>query len=513
MKKNFSYILTVALISATTFAGCDKSPKDDDDFIAVTDITGVTTAAEINKPVTLTATVSPTDATNKTIVWTVKDAGSTGITIASGNTLTATAAGTVTVTATIANGLTKNSPFVRDFIISVKPAEEMPTITDVMVAPTTASIAKGGTQTFTATITGTKLEETHKTVNWTVTGGTKAATAITAAGVLTVAEDETAASLTVKATSTVDNNKSGTATVTVTEGNISERGQGLYIGNSLTPVNLSSTPGDTFLEKAMRYINYGANNTTYTLVIGEDISYSGQWGYLSHLDKENVTLTVTSNNRHTISSAANKIIFSVSGSNKLIINGKITLKGTSGEGSHQPIILISNGGTFELGDEAALMGATGRQGVNVSSGGTFTMKDGSIYNNFTLNNGAGVNVRGEGSTFIMEKGKIFGNTASSSSSYGGGVCLWENSTFIMKGGAIYGNKAHYGGGVGISHQGGGAFIMEGGTILGNSDGFIDGELVPKMMRFQAFHFTDRRGWVLLNMEMEQFFLLLQVMLH
>jgi uncharacterized repeat protein (TIGR02543 family) len=93
----------------------------------------------------------------------------------------------------------------------------MPSVTGVTVGPPTVSVAKGITQTFTATVSGNKLEETHKTVNWTVTGGTKAATAIAANGLLTIADDETATSLTVKATSTVDNTKSGTATVTVTE--------------------------------------------------------------------------------------------------------------------------------------------------------------------------------------------------------------------------------------------------------------------------------------------------------
>jgi hypothetical protein len=48
-------------------------------------------------------TVVPENATYKTIVWTVKTAGGTGATI-NGNILTATAAGTANVTATIVNG-------------------------------------------------------------------------------------------------------------------------------------------------------------------------------------------------------------------------------------------------------------------------------------------------------------------------------------------------------------------------------------------------------------------------
>ena len=88
-----------------------------------------------------------------------------------------------------------------------------PGVTSVTVAPDTATVAKGATQKFTAAVEGD--EGVAQTVNWTVTGGAKAGTAITADGTLTVAADETAATLTVTATSTVDSTKKGTATVTV----------------------------------------------------------------------------------------------------------------------------------------------------------------------------------------------------------------------------------------------------------------------------------------------------------
>jgi uncharacterized repeat protein (TIGR02543 family) len=93
----------------------------------------------------------------------------------------------------------------------------MPSVTDVTVSPSTVSIDKGDSQTFTATLTGSKLEEADQTVTWTVTGGTKAGTAISEDGELTIAADETAETLTVTATSVLDDSKSGTASVTVTE--------------------------------------------------------------------------------------------------------------------------------------------------------------------------------------------------------------------------------------------------------------------------------------------------------
>jgi endo-1,4-beta-xylanase len=88
-----------------------------------------------------------------------------------------------------------------------------PTVTGVTVSPSTVDVAKGETQRFTATVTGTN--NPAKTVTWTVTGG-GTGTSISTNGTLTVAAGETASTLTVKATSKADTGKSGTATVTVT---------------------------------------------------------------------------------------------------------------------------------------------------------------------------------------------------------------------------------------------------------------------------------------------------------
>lgn len=88
-----------------------------------------------------------------------------------------------------------------------------PTVTSVAVTPETASVQQGNTQQFAAAVTGTNSPA--QTVTWKVTGG-KTGTSISTGGLLTVASDETAATLAVTATSTVDTTKSGTATVTVT---------------------------------------------------------------------------------------------------------------------------------------------------------------------------------------------------------------------------------------------------------------------------------------------------------
>jgi len=87
-------------------------------FVPVNDILKVPTTASVGRPLTLTGTVSPKDATENTITWRVVDAGTTGATI-SGHTLSATEMGTVVVEATIADGVGSGVPYTQTFTITV----------------------------------------------------------------------------------------------------------------------------------------------------------------------------------------------------------------------------------------------------------------------------------------------------------------------------------------------------------------------------------------------------------
>jgi hypothetical protein len=90
-------------------------------------------------------------------------------------------------------------------------------IISVTVAPAAPTVMKGIPQGFTATVE--KEGPAATTVTWSVQGNTSASTAINQTsgneGVLTVAADETASTITVIATSTADPSIAGTATVTV----------------------------------------------------------------------------------------------------------------------------------------------------------------------------------------------------------------------------------------------------------------------------------------------------------
>lgn len=85
------------------------------------------------------------------------------------------------------------------------------TVSTVSVKPSTATVKKGSTQAFTATVAGEGIISGD--VEWSQTGGTKSS--ISENGVLTVGSGETGSSITVTAKSKQDNAKTGSATVTV----------------------------------------------------------------------------------------------------------------------------------------------------------------------------------------------------------------------------------------------------------------------------------------------------------
>lgn len=86
------------------------------------------------------------------------------------------------------------------------------TITSITVTPATPTLAKGSTTKFSATVVGTGF--VAQQVLWEVSG-TGITSTIDYAGNLTIGKNETAATLTVKATSLLNPNVSGTTTVTV----------------------------------------------------------------------------------------------------------------------------------------------------------------------------------------------------------------------------------------------------------------------------------------------------------
>ncbi len=87
------------------------------------------------------------------------------------------------------------------------------TVSKVAINPTTIDLNQGSSKTFGVSVTGTGSPA--QTVKWSISGQKSSDTTISSTGLLKVASDETAKTITVKAVSTVDTTKNATATVNV----------------------------------------------------------------------------------------------------------------------------------------------------------------------------------------------------------------------------------------------------------------------------------------------------------
>lgn len=289
------------------------------------------------------------------------------------------------------------------------------------------------------------------------------------------------------------------------EGDASSRGEGLYIGSSLTPVNLASVSGSDIVKKAFTYIN-SRPAADYTLILESDIQMAptgsgnrGTWATI--LAKPGAVLTITGKeDAKTITGPDDHYLLGVM-EGTLVLDENIILKGkcsgiiVSGEEA----TAIMRAGSIEVRgfNSAVSIGAKGNfvmeggsisgnvspsysgGGVSVGSDGVFTMKGGFITDNHA-DNGGGVDVRG---TFIVEGGWIGGNQAiangtvygitisSSGQGYGGGVNI-NGGEFIMKGGAIYGSNSAITPNKAPQRTGDALYLWSGSAEFGDGDKII-----------------------------------------
>ncbi|WP_409345211.1 Ig-like domain-containing protein [Paenibacillus sp. MBLB4367] len=154
----------------------------------------------------LTASVDAVGGAATTVAWSSSDAGNKVTVNSTGNVTVAADASpgdyTITATSTADTGKTGTAT------ITVTAA---PAINSVTVIPNAASVVQGGSKQLTASVDAVGGAVTS--VTW---KSNDAKVAVSSTGNVTVAADATPGDYTIKATSTVDTGKTGTATITVT---------------------------------------------------------------------------------------------------------------------------------------------------------------------------------------------------------------------------------------------------------------------------------------------------------
>lgn len=183
-----------------------------------------------------------------TITWAITSDSvlPAGLTLSQSGAITGTptTAGTFTFKVIASNVAGASDPV--SFTIVVEAAAPAPEVS-VTLSPNSASVMKGNTQTFTATV----ANASDPAVTWSLSGNASAGTTLVN-GLLTVAADESAATLTVTATSVADATKSASANVTVTSEPVSlytltvenGSGSGQYAAGDVVAISANAAGGN-----------------------------------------------------------------------------------------------------------------------------------------------------------------------------------------------------------------------------------------------------------------------------
>jgi hypothetical protein len=342
-----------------------------------------------------------------------------------------------------------------------------PQVTGVTVSTPVLSAARGNAVQCGAVVACYRDED--PAVTWQLNGVpspgvTAGGSSIDANGLLSVGANETAPALTVTAVSVANPWVSGSKTVTVVAAAVTRTLAGLYIGESVTPVDLSGytvildifgnyTDIPDILGKALQYIRANAvNDTLYTIVLGEDAVADSVLSAAALNNARNVGITLEGlGTERTVTNKNGLGIFGINSANgvTLTLGNNITLKGrtngvdgatSDGKGS---LVSVYGNGKLVMVDGSKITGQTLETtsnskgaGVTVDGGGTFEMRGGEISGNtITGKNCAGGAYIASGS-FVMSGGVIRGNTAIGSGFHAGGVGAGRN--FQKTGGIIYG---------------------------------------------------------------------------
>jgi hypothetical protein len=301
-------------------------------------------------------------------------------------------------------------------------------------------IERGGRMKFTATVIGVYPPE----ITWSVTGNVSTGTAIDPDGVLSVASDETAASLTITAVSSTDETKSGSLAVAVpapVEGK-----PAWFVSADGNDANDGRTPETPVLttDKVLELINGGyllnkANGGAWPTADGENLG-------ILILVKGNVT-GATGAAHGTLDFYGNGVYYPPIEIRGFDSSHPGTITAAAGKR-----VLYLNYATVTLGPDLTLTGGSVPDsdttntyyggGVYVGPYSTLTL-DSAVITGNTASGGGGVYINGYSASVTMLSGSISNNTTTANANAaGGGVYLDSNGTFIMTGGTIAGNTVY-----------------------------------------------------------------------
>ena len=281
--------------------------------ITVTGAGGATTITTDNGTLQLTATVTPADATNKTVTWSVVN-GTGQATINSTGLVTAVSNGTVTARATANDG----SGVVGSLVITIS-GQVIP-VTGITVTGTggaTTITTDNGTLQLTATVT--PADATNKTVTWSVVNGTGQAT-INSTGLVTAVSNGT---VTARATANDGSGVVGSLVITISGQVIPVTG--ITVTGASGATTITTDNGTLQLTATVTPADATNKTVTWSVVNGTGQATINSTGLVTAVSNGTVTARATANDG---SGVVGSLVITISG--QVIPVTGITVTGAGG---------------------------------------------------------------------------------------------------------------------------------------------------------------------------------------
>jgi uncharacterized protein YjdB len=340
---------------------------------------GLNTITSDNGTLYLTATVLPTNASNKTVTWSLV-AGTGQATINSTGRVRAYDNGTVTAIATANDG----SGVIGSLLIII--SNQLVPVTGITVTGAGGSAAitiNKGTLQMNASVV--PLNATNKTVIWTLTNGTGKA-GISSTGLVTASDNGTVIA---RATASDGSGVYGTYVISISNQivpvtSISVTGAG---GATI----ITSDNGTLQLNAAVQPANASNKSVSWTLINGSGQAAISAAGLVSAIDNGTVTITATANDGSGVSAALTITIFNqIKPVTAISISGAGGSSGISTDnGTLQLSALVSPANATDKSVSWTLVNGTGL-GIISADGLVTAINNGTVIARATANDGSGV---------------------------------------------------------------------------------------------------------------------------
>ena len=351
--------------------------------ITVTGAGGATTITTDNGTLQLSAAVTPSNATNKTVTWTVAN-GTGQATINSTGLVTAMTNGTVTARATANDG----SGVSGTLVITISNQVNMIPVTGITVTgaggATTITTDEGTLQLNAAV---TPADATNKTVTWSVTNGTGQAT-ISSTGLVTAVTNGT---VTARATANDGSGVSGTLVITISNQVNTVSVTGITVTGAGGATTITADEGTLQLSAAVTPANATNKTVTWSVTNGTGQATINSTGLVTAVANGTVTAKATAADG---SDVYGTLIITIS-------NQIVPVKGITVTGSKGITSITTNNGTLQLSATVfpsnatnqtvswLIINETGQASIN-SSGIVTAISNGTVTAQATANDGSGV---------------------------------------------------------------------------------------------------------------------------